>query len=117
MSQISLSDALDLIHKLLTERIPLRAFFVTARGIQVALPGFVDHLAKGELAISVSGPPLKNSEGWINIPLADRPTLAWYGDIRELPDDLRFPRETGGDSVLRFDFADTGDTLAIFFTL
>lgn len=118
MSQISLLEAQDLIHKLLTERIPLRTFFVSPRtGTEIAIPGFVDSLVKGKLAISVSGPPLDNSKGWMRIPMAERDCAAWYGDKREFPEELRFAAETEGDSVLRFDFPDTGDILTLFFTV
>jgi hypothetical protein len=118
VSQISQPEAADLLSKLLTERVPLSAFFVSRSGARVSLPGFVDSITHDNgLAISVSGPPIDALRGYINFFPFDRDCEFWYGEKRELPEDLRPRLTTRGESALMFLLPDSGERLALFFTL
>jgi hypothetical protein len=102
-----------LLSKLLLERIPLSAFFVSGSGTRVSIPGFVD--SREGLIISGSGPPIDISRGYLSFPPFD--CYFWYGEKRELPDELQFlSSATPGDSVLVLRVLSSGEKLVLFFT-
>lgn len=115
MSQISQPEAADLLSKLLLERIPLSAFFVSGSGTRVSIPGFVDSITLEEgLIISGSGPPIDVSRGYLSFPPFD--CDFWYGEKRELPEELQFlSSATPGDSVLVLRVLSSGEKLVLFF--
>ncbi len=118
MSQISLREAADLIEKLLSERISVRASFFAPSGARVFLPGFVDSAtSRNGLVISVSGPPLDESRGWINVRPFDRECEFTYGEKRELPEELRYLSEVHVESCLLIRFLESGELFVLFFTL
>lgn len=118
VSQISLREAADLIEKLLSERVPLRGFFVSPSGTRIVLPGFVDSATSEHgLVISVSGPPLDASKGWMNVRPFDRECEFEYGEKRELPEEIQSLSETYGESCLVIRFLDCGELFVLFFTL
>lgn len=118
MSQISQPEVVDLLSKLLAERIPLEAFFVSVSGARASLSGFVDSITRDNgLAISVSGPPIDVSKGYLNFSPFDCGCEFWYGEQRELPIELQPIAVTRGESVLVFRLPDSGERLALFFTL
>ena len=100
MSQISQPEAADLLSKLLLERIPLSAFFVSGSGTRVSIPG--------------CGPPIDVSRGYLSFPPFD--CDFWYGEKRELPEELQFlSSATPGDSVLVLRVLSSGEKLVLFF--
>lgn len=116
MSQISLRDAASLVEKLVSERIPLQALFISFSGARVLLPGFIDSatVAKG-LFISVSGPPADPECGFLNVRAFDETCAFTYGDKRELPEAMRALATEHGESCLLIRFHDPEETLALFF--
>lgn len=115
MAQISLSEASDLISKLISERIRLIAFFRSAL-TETRLPGFVDSVtAENGLVISVSGPPIDVARGYFRISF-DRCDF-WYGDKRELPKEMSGLSDKYGESILAVRFLNSGDLLGLFFNL
>ena len=116
MSQISESEAADLLSKLQVERIPLCAMLVSPSGAHARMPGFVDSITQDNgLVISVSGVPIDTSRGYLQFSPFRSGCEYSFGDKRELPDNFRI--ESVGDSALVFRFLDTGERLALFFTL
>ena len=119
MSQISQPEAADLLEKLLSERIRLQAFFVSAFKSELSMFGFVDSITRANgLVISESGPPIDVSRGYLSFQPFDVACEFWYGEKRELPEEIRrtIP-DSRGDSTLLFNRTDTGERLALFFKL
>ena len=118
MSQISQSEAVDLLGKLLSERVPVQAFFSSASGAQVSFFGFVDSVAREDgIVISFSGPPIDVSRGYIRFIPLNRPCDFSYGEQRELPEELRPAPGTRGDSCLLLILPESKERLFLFFTL
>jgi hypothetical protein len=117
VSQISQPEAVDLLDKLLTEHVSVEAFFFSRFGTGM-LPGFVDSVTRDNgLVISVSGPPIDVSRGYLHFSPFDGGCAFWYGEKRELPDDLKDRTEARGESVLLFLLQGSGERLMLFFTL
>lgn len=117
MSQISQPETVDLLSKLLTERIPVRAFLVSQTGTRSTLSGFVDSVTRDDgLIVSRTGPPIDVSQGYIAFFPFDCDCEFWYGEVRELPAELRPTTATRGESALLFRIP-SGDRLSLFFTL
>ena len=118
MSQISQPETADLLNKLLTERIPVQAFFFSSFGTRISLPGFVDSVTRDNgVVISVSGAPIDISRGYLNFFPFGRSFDFWYGERRELPPDLQDVGEGRGDSVLLFISPKLAERIGLFFTL
>ncbi len=119
MSQISQPEAADLLEKLLSERIRLQAFFVSSFKTELSMFGFVDSITRANgLVISESGPPIDVSRAYLNFRPFDVGCEFWYGEKREFPKDIRdLIPDSQGDSTLLFRRPDTGERLALFFTL
>jgi hypothetical protein len=117
-NMISLDDARSLLTKLLEERIPVIAFFVTSTGDKVALSGKVDSISQlSGLVVSVARPPTA-ATGYLAVPINNRACECSYGDVRLLPAEEREKfKDSFGESVLTIRFLDTEDTLGLFFTL
>jgi hypothetical protein len=116
MAQISVDDTSDLLTKLLSERVPLVAFF-RSPFFEAKTPGFVDSITKEDgVTISVSGPPVDASKGYIFVRSPNRPCDCWYGEKRELPESLKHLSDTFGESILVIRFPESEETLALFFT-
>jgi hypothetical protein len=119
MSQISLSAARDLLSKLLSERIPLRALFVSPSGVRSLMPGFVDSISQHNgLGISESGPPIDVTRAFFNL----RPLIEctfWYGERRELAEEIRASLPVGSDdeSALSIRLPQSEEVLTLFFTI
>jgi hypothetical protein len=117
MSQISLSDACDILKKLLDEKIPLVAFLRTSRSSEVKLPGFVDSMTRAEgLAISTSGPPIDAKRGFLRFLAFEEGVVFWYGEKRELPEQYKYLADEHGESVLIIGLG-AADNLSLFFTV
>jgi hypothetical protein len=118
MPQISLSDADALLSKLLAERVPLHAYFRSPSGAEARISGFVDSKnSDGTVVISSSGPPLVADKGYLRIWIAGARTSIWYGEKRELPDNLTPLADKFGDSVLVFEISEFNEKAALFFTV
>jgi hypothetical protein len=118
MPQISLRDADSLIDKLLTERIPLHAYFTSSSGAEARISGFVDSKnSDGTIVVSTSGLPLKADKGYLRFWVAGSETAIWYGEKRELPDDLKPLADTFGESALTFDIREFNERALLFFTI
>ena len=105
--------------KLLEERVPLRALFISPSGARMYLAGFVDSkTASNGLGISASGPPIDVKQGFLNMRPFDRNCEFWYGEKRELTDEER-EGISGPDeeSALTIRFLDFGEKLFLFFTI
>jgi hypothetical protein len=116
VAQISPSDADDLLSKLLSERIPLVAFF-RSPVFEARIKGFVDSKTqKTGITISVSGPPIDVNKGYIVVRALERLCDCWYGEKRELPESFKDLSDEFGESVLTIRFLESKETLALFFT-
>ena len=109
---------MDLLLKLLPERIPLQAVLSGPVGTYASFFGFVDSVTNDEgVVISESGPPIDVSRGYLRFTFNVGCTY-WYGEIRELPDAIRASvSQTRGESALSFVRTETGERLTLFFTL
>lgn len=117
MAQISPSEAADLMSKLLSERVPLVAFFRSPFA-EARISGFVDSATNaGGITVSVSGPPIDVKRGYIAVRNLERLCECWYGEKRELPESLRDLSDKYGESVLAIRFLESKETLGLFFTL
>jgi hypothetical protein len=117
MTQMSLSEADDLLKKLFDERKPLATFFITPSGTRVRLNGFLTGSSKDK-GIFITSRPLPDGGGdYVNVSLFHEGECTFsYGEQRELPEELR--DSTGlGESALLVDFLRTGEQFAIYFTL
>jgi len=118
MSQIQQSDAIGLLSKLLSERIPLQVFFASPSGTQVSMSGFVDSMTRDNgLVISASGPPVDVARGYVNFFPFGRNCDFWYGDKREVPAESLPSTEARGDSALMFTLPASGERFVLFFTI
>lgn len=118
MPQISLADADALLSKLLTERIPLHAHFLSPSGAEARISGFVDSKnSDGTVVFSTSGPPLVADQGYLRVWIAGARTSIWYGEKRELPDNLKPLADKFGDAALIFDVLEFNERAALFFTI
>jgi len=69
MSQVSQAEAADLLSKLLSDRVPVQAFFFPTIGTRISLVGFVDSFTPDNaVVVSVSGPPIDFTRGYFNFP-------------------------------------------------
>jgi hypothetical protein len=103
MDQISPPEAESLISKLLTERTPVRVHLKSASGTETDITGFIDtKTIKGGIVISTSGSPLKPELGFLTVRPFDSVYEIWYGEKRELPDDLKRLADKFGESALVF---------------
>lgn len=90
MSQISLSEANDLLSKLLKEKIPVHVASVSSEGMTANLTGFVDSICnENGVTISASGPPIVVSRGYVTFRPHDVPCIITYGEQREMPHEVR----------------------------
>ena len=113
---ISARDTADLLSKLVSERIPVRAVLRFPCGTRVTFSGFADSLTEFGLVLSLTRPPSAGAAA-ISIPFFDREGEFLYGDKRELPEEEREELAAKyGDSVLTLDFAD-GLFVGLIFTL
>ncbi len=116
MGQISQQEAADLLHKFITERIRVQAYFISQK-TRVNLTGFVDSVTMDNgIVVSVSGPPIDVSRGYVSFHAFGGDCDFHYGEKRELPDDLQRVSEDREDSVLLFSLRDSGERFALFFT-
>lgn len=118
MSQISLSEANDLLKKLFDERKPLATFFITPSGARVRFNGFLTGSSKDK-GIFITSQPLPEGGGdYINVsPFREGECTFSYGEKREIPEELRNSPDDLGESALLIDFLRTGERFAIFFTV
>jgi hypothetical protein len=119
MAQISPLEADSLLSKLLTERIPLKAFF-KAPFVEVQIPGFIDgKTAEDGVLISESGPPIDVRHGFLRVSGFERRCDFWYGEQREVSEEVRkiASARDVGESVLVIRFLDTDEVLALYFTI
>jgi len=117
MSQISPSECNSLISKLLSERTPVHAFLKSATGTEARISGFVDSKTEDRLTVSTSGPPVDPKRGYFSILFGGRRCDLWYGERRELPAELQHISDVFGESALVINFSESGETLALFFTI
>ncbi len=122
MSQISCPEALDLIDKLITERIPVLASVRTPSGLRMRALGFVESATQARGIVVCTTLPSAAAEAFVVVPLVsngvERRCEISYGEKREL--DPVIAEMLGGepeDSVLTLRFADTGETLSLVFRI
>lgn len=116
MSQISPIEASDLLHKLFSEKVPLKTFFVSPSGARVRLDGFLTGANEKGLFITAR---LDGEGDWINVvPFRPGECVFVYGDTREVDLGMRdiFTRDLG-DSAITMRFILTDERFAIFFTI
>ena len=118
MAQISLTDADALLSKLLTEKIPLHAHFISSSGAESRISGFVDSKnSDGTIVVSTSGPPIVADKGYLRFPVTGVGTSIWYGERRELPDKLQPLANKFGDSSVVFEIPEFKERVLLFFTI
>lgn len=119
MSQISPSEASDLLQKLFAEQTRVAAFFMTSAGARIRLDGFVvGATTEGGLFIGNLRLP-KISDAFINVfPFAEGECVFSYGEKREISAESRaFLTSDIGDSALVVRFVVSEETLTLFFTV
>jgi hypothetical protein len=119
MSQISVSEASDLLQKLFDERTSLAAFFVTPSRARIRLNGFIIGATRKEGLLVADRLPPATPSNWINVfPFAEGECVFTYGERREVTEDVRLLLTTDlGESALIMRFPVTDETLTLFFTL
>jgi hypothetical protein len=101
MPVIDLRETKDLLLKLIDERIPLALFHHAASGVEVNFRGFVDSATEvGGSVISKTGPPLDKEEGYIVFRFFEHDCEYQYGEVREVPDDMKAFVKGHGESFL-----------------
>jgi hypothetical protein len=117
MTQMSLSEANDLLKKLFGEQKSLATFFITPSGTRVRLNGFLTG-SSTDTGIFITSRPLPDVGGnYINVSIFREGECTFsYGEQRELPEELRDPAGLG-ESALLIHFLRTGERFAIYFTL
>jgi hypothetical protein len=116
--QISLKDADALLSKLLTERVPLHAHFRSPSGAEARISGFVDSKnSDGTVVVSTSGSPLVADKGYVRFWVSGAETSIWYGEKRELPDDMKHLADKFGESSLVFKISEFNEWVGLFFTI
>ena len=107
-----------LISKILEDRLPVLLYIRSASQMQIVVPGYVDSFTpENGLVVSSQRPPTSQT-GYLMVPLYNRPVEIKYGEKKELPEHIRetLGAELGG-SVLEMKFLDTGDYMALIFTI
>jgi hypothetical protein len=117
MPQISFPEASDLLEKLFTERIRVHALLISPTGVRAQVKGLID---SGTLEVGLvvsSTRPSPDAAAIIVVPLGAEGCVFTYGELRELPEEirLRLGAAERGESVLVMAF-NSGDTFALFFT-
>jgi len=117
MAQISPLEASDLISKLLSEHIPLVAFYRTD-SVEIKMRGFIDSATQAEgITVSVSGPPIDIERGYLSVKQIDRLNECWYGEKRSLPESWNILGDEYGESILAIRFPTSGETFSLFFKI
>src|SRR6478752_4288172 len=96
-NMISVEQAEDLLNKLLSEHLPVVAFFVSHNSTRAAVKGFVCS-PRSDVGLTISASEsLADSPGWITLPTFDKRTQFSYGDVRLLPESMQeeFASSTG----------------------
>ncbi len=119
MSQISLSEASDILKKLFDERLPLTAYLITPSRARVRLNGFIVGATREKgLFVGDRLPPAIPSN-FINLfPFTEGECIFTYGEKREIGEDIRasLPADLE-DSMLMISFPVTHELLTLFFTV
>lgn len=119
MSQISISEASDLLKKLFDERIPVTAFLIGPSRVRFLLKGFVVGATKEQGLFVGDRLPPEISVNWVNVsPFVEGRCMFEYGERREIPEGFRddvFLADLG-ESLLTIRFLTTSEILSIFFT-
>ena len=118
MNNISLPDAVDLLQKLFSERVTVFAFSISPTGTKVKLSGFLDSMTVENGLVVFVGTPAGQGRAWIAVPTDKRTCDFTYGEVREIPLEMRqhFSEEYGS-SALIMKFRDSGEYLVLLFTL
>jgi len=118
LNNISGDEANSLISKCMSEHLAVLLYVKSASQMQVIFPGYVDSVTVAAgLIISASSPPT-NKTGYICVPIFNRPAEFSYGEKKELPSAVLSTLDSGmGESCLAIKFLDTGDFIAVIFTV
>ncbi len=122
MSQISCPEALDLLDKLVSERIPLLASLKTPSGVRMRALGFVEAATQAHGIVVCNTLPSVTADMFFVVPFVangvERPCEFNYGEKHELDPVIAemLPGEPE-DSVLTLRFSDTGETLCLVFRI
>jgi hypothetical protein len=116
MSQISASEAIDLLEKLVEERIPVMAFFIAPTGVRAQLRGVLTSAA-GTAGLVIAAASQSAGGPYVRVPLGNRAWTANYGEHRQLPPELQEMLPKYGESVLALRFPETREVLSLFFTI
>lgn len=116
---ISSKEALELVSKLLAEKISVQASLFSPSGLRTRVKGFVDSLSElNGIVVSTESPVSPNEGAWISVPVSNRDAVCSYADKREFPDaDKERFAENFGDTMLIVDFLDSKERFALTFTL
>jgi hypothetical protein len=118
VAQISLSEAEGIVSKLLLERTPVHALFLSPSGAQTRISGFIDSKThENGLVISTSGPPLDAERGYLVVRPFDQECEISYGEKREFPKVAQHLADKYGESALVMIFPKSGEWLGLFFTI
>jgi hypothetical protein len=111
---ISPEDAGNLLSKLMSESIPVVAYFVAADGSDCQMHGFVAGISKEGLLIRESK---EDTSSFLTVSLATPPSTCLYRETREnLEEDRERLKLEYGESALSLLFP-SGARVMLFFTL
>lgn len=119
MSQISPSEASDLLLKLFTEQSRVAAFFMGPEGTRIRLDGFVVGATR-EAGLFIGNRRVPEvSDAYINVfPFREGECVFSYGEKREIASEARaFLTSDIGDSALTIRFVVSDEILTLFFTV
>jgi hypothetical protein len=116
---ISSKEALELVSKLVAEKISVQASLFSPSGLRTRFRGFVDSLSElNGIVVCTESPVSPNEGAWISVPISNRDVVCAYADMREFPDgDKERFAEDFGDTMLIVDFLDSKERFALTFTL
>ncbi|MGD0402486.1 MAG: hypothetical protein ABSB66_04755 [Candidatus Acidiferrales bacterium] len=112
---IAAEDARLLFDKLISENVPVIAFFRSTTGMKVLMSGFVDSVTdKNGVVLTASKPVLKAS-GFMSVPTFGRDVEFSYCDAREMPVAMAGVSTKIGNTVLLLNFVEPLESLFLTF--
>jgi hypothetical protein len=113
---ISAQEGRDLLHKLFSERIPVRALLALPTGSSATVKGFIGSITPEAGIVISERIPVSGSRGYLGVAFFDRECEFTFGDVRDLPPQQREELASKfGDTILCLRFPE-GEMLALTFT-
>ena len=115
---ISSKEALELLEKLRSQKVPVYAVFFSASGVRAHVRGFVDGISEDNGVVVSESSPRVRGTSFIAVPLSGRDFECSYGNKVDFPELEREEyAERFGASILSFRFLDADELFALTFTI